>query len=170
MSHQPRTISYALAVPALICNLIVIVSMSYLISDHFQSQIYTDGEGAIGPFIGLLLAALESLYLIIAIILAFKSVEVPPLAAILVDSLFLIPCYIAATIFLGLFVEFRSSGGECAWHRPTEEECLALWNTLEALQILAMVLQIIGLVLIFIDLVRVIRIRRATLRKRTDSL
>ncbi|KAJ7125161.1 hypothetical protein C8R44DRAFT_874994 [Mycena epipterygia] len=89
---QPRTISYALVVPALVLDLFVIAIMGYAASGAVQDKVYTNGGGIIGPLIGLIVAGLETLYLTIALLLTAATVAVPALAAILVDSL-LIPCY-----------------------------------------------------------------------------
>ncbi|KAJ7291997.1 hypothetical protein C8J57DRAFT_1274356 [Mycena rebaudengoi] len=160
---QPRTISYALFFPALICNLVVIAAMVSPTTSAIQDVVYTDGI-TIGPFLGLIFAGLESLYLIIAIILAFAHVVVPSLAAILVDSLYLILCYLGGTLSLGLIIHFDYIGqqyGSCYYRGRINDypECRVAWHTLEKLQLIGFIFQLLGLLLIIGDLVRVIRIR-----------
>ncbi|KAJ7284456.1 hypothetical protein C8J57DRAFT_693201 [Mycena rebaudengoi] len=165
---QPRTISYALFFPALICNLVVIAALVYPTTSAIQDVVYTDGT-TIGPFLGLIFAGLESLYLIIAIILAFAHVAVPSLAAILVDSLYLIPCYLGGTLSLGIitFSYIGQQYGSCYYRAISDRDCREAWHMLEKLQLIGFIFQLLGLLLIIVDLVRVIRIR-IHLKKRKD--
>ncbi|KAJ6527718.1 hypothetical protein B0H19DRAFT_1195571, partial [Mycena capillaripes] len=118
--------------------------------------------------------ALETLYLIVVILLTFSNIMVPTLALILVDSLFLIPCYIIGIILPAFFIYWDYLGkvfGDCPSLVPIpDEECRTLWHTLGALQLLAMVLQFFGLVLTIIDLVRVIRIHRDLKNKASNEV
>lgn len=126
-------------------------------------------------------AGLETLYLTIALALTVATVAVPALAAILVDSLLLIPCYLAGILALGLSTNWDYLGdrvGTCGPHISNGGACRRAWHVFGALQILGMGLQILGLcvlrlltirllsltkcrVLAVVDLARVIRIRRA---------
>jgi hypothetical protein len=68
----------------------------------------------------------------------------PTLAAILLHSLFLIPCYLAGAITLGVNLDWDDLGGqdgECF----RESGCRDTWHILNALEIAAMVLQLVGL-------------------------
>ncbi|KAJ7448991.1 hypothetical protein FB451DRAFT_1288338 [Mycena latifolia] len=158
---QPRTISYALTVPAIVLDIVVIALMGYAASGAVQDQLATDGFGPIGPYVCLTAAALETLYLAIALALL---AAVPTLAVILLNSLFLIPCYLAGIIGLGNTIDGGVSGA-CNHESP----CRRPWHVLGALEIAAMALQIFGLVLALIDLVRVIHIRRVQNRGRTQK-
>ncbi|KAJ7712932.1 hypothetical protein B0H14DRAFT_3523675 [Mycena olivaceomarginata] len=147
MSSLPRTIKYALAIPSLICSLIVIISMGYLSSSNFQDRIYTDGIGGVGPAADLVVGGLETLYLIIAISLTFANIVVPTLAGILVDSLFLIHVTSSESSFLVSLSTGIISGRrlELLLSGPIpQDKCRTLWHTLGALQLLAMVLQFLA--------------------------
>ncbi|KAJ7838507.1 hypothetical protein B0H14DRAFT_2588544 [Mycena olivaceomarginata] len=149
MSSQPRTIKYALAFPSLICSLIVIISMDIFLALTFRIGFTPMGSGGVGPAADLVVGGLETLYLIIAISLTFANIVVPTLAGILVDSLFLIPCYIIGIILPSFFIYWDYLGkvvGSCYDRVPIpQDECRTLWHTLGALQLLAMVLQFFGL-------------------------
>ncbi|KAJ7873160.1 hypothetical protein B0H13DRAFT_2280146 [Mycena leptocephala] len=162
----PRTISYALTVPALIANLVIIITMAYLMSPAFEqgTKLDTDGDLFLGPLIALIITGIETLYLIIAIVLTVTNVAVPALAAILLDCLLLIPSYIVEIILVGILND--------GWQWPIQngcypkpgssvEDCRAAWRLIAGVNILAMVLQSFGLVLAVIDCVRVIRIHRS---------
>ncbi|KAJ7291800.1 hypothetical protein C8J57DRAFT_1492265 [Mycena rebaudengoi] len=108
---------------------------------------------------------LETIYLIISISLTLANIVIPSLAAILVDSLLLIPCYVVGAVILGLFTDYGYLGdevGSCSYVTPAD--CRMAWHVFGALQILGTILQFLGLVLTIIDLVRVIRIRRTEIR------
>ncbi|KAJ7231757.1 hypothetical protein C8J57DRAFT_1533415 [Mycena rebaudengoi] len=168
-----RTISLALFTPALVLNLVVIGVLGYAISGAIQDVIYTDGEGSIGPALGLIFAGLESLYLIVAILLTLAHVSVPSLAAILLDSLYLIPCYIGGAVSLGILIDYNYFGGpeegSCYSDRISVEACQKTHHTFENLQLAVLISQFMGLVLVVVDLVRIIRIHRAG-KKEQDSV
>ncbi|KAJ7292465.1 hypothetical protein C8J57DRAFT_1210241 [Mycena rebaudengoi] len=184
----PRTISYALFFPALILNLVVFGALGYAISSAIQDGepgvsrprvvqlslfvvIDTEGEGSGIPVLGLVFAGLESLYIIIAIILTFAHVSVPSLAAILVNSLYLIPCYIGGTVSLGIIYDyFRRYFGACNYRGISDDDCHKTYHKFVTLQLIGMIFQLLGLVLIVVDLVRVIRIHRTGKKNKNGSV
>ncbi|KAJ7218893.1 hypothetical protein C8J57DRAFT_1537253 [Mycena rebaudengoi] len=167
----PRTISYALFFPALILNLVVFGALGYAISSAIQDVIDTEGEGSGFPVLGLVFAGLESLYIIIAIILTFAHVSVPSLAAILVNSLYLIPCYIGGTVSLGIIYDyFRRYFGACNYRGISDDDCHKTYHKFVTLQLIGMIFQLLGLVLIVVDLVRVIRIHRTGKKNKNGSV
>ncbi|KAJ7151914.1 hypothetical protein C8R43DRAFT_1004647 [Mycena crocata] len=176
---MPHIISYALSLPALLANVVIFGTMGYIASSaiqdskctSFQSvvplrrfeEIYTDGIGAIGPMIAIIIAAIESGHFVIVIILKLANKPIASLAVILLDSLLLIPCYAVA---LGILPSLNGSwgvdDGSCSYSgRVSRGDCRSAWRQYRTMYIVAMALQGFGLLLVLIDLARVIRIHRA---------
>jgi hypothetical protein len=126
--------------------------------------VFIDGEGIIGPLIGLIVVGalqipcqqvvLETLYL--AIVLALTA-AIPTLAAILLNSLLLIPCYLTGVLALGLSVYWDYLGdqvGTCGAQISNLGACRRAWHVFGALQIVAMALQILGLCVLCLHVIR----------------
>jgi hypothetical protein len=90
---------------------------------------------------------LESLYIIIAIILTFAHVSVPSLAAILVNSLYLIPCYIGGTVSLAIIYDyFKRNFGTCNYRGIiSDEDCHKTYHKFVTLLLIGMIFQLLGL-------------------------
>ncbi|KAJ7134037.1 hypothetical protein C8R43DRAFT_1022256 [Mycena crocata] len=185
-----RTISYALTVPPLLSNLVVIGTMGYLASETFQDKIYTDGVGVIGPIIAVTVSTIAALYLAIVIALTLAGITIPALAVILVNSLTLIPAYIVGSVLVGILNEYWGFSGSCYGRKPvSEDSCRRTWHFFNVFHILAIVLLVFGLCVVLfwfysyfvrvwfsrrvhrvfalIDFVRAIRIRRAERSKKS---
>ncbi|KAJ7218567.1 hypothetical protein GGX14DRAFT_390333 [Mycena pura] len=136
-----RTISYAFTIPALVFNFVILGVSGFLFGVH-------------GPLIsGKLVHRGQRLWIFYWPLghlpdgtgdaLSYCGIAVPTLAAILLNSLFLIPCYLVMILFNAS--EFTI--------------CVIVPN------IVILILDSLALVLTVIDLIRVIRIRRAAKRK-----
>jgi hypothetical protein len=77
---------------------------------------------------------------------------VPSLAAILLDGLYLIPCYIGGAVSLGILIDYNYFGGpeegSCYSDRINVEVCQKTHHTFENLQLAVLISQFMGLPLL----------------------
>jgi hypothetical protein len=82
--------------------------------------------------------------------LAFAHLAVPPLVAIVIDSLYLIPCYLGGILSLGFLINFDYIGeqyGSCYYRGLSNdyEDCRVAWHMLEKLQLIGFIFQLLGM-------------------------